>query len=104
MKSPYEILNIKPDADKKEIHDAFYEAVKTNSITKKYTMQELAEAYKSLTVPAKRLIADFLFPLTKKSKRLKLIELEELGDASISTIKEVNKESFDSLYIVIKYE
>lgn len=101
MKSPYEILNVKPSSSKKEIQAAFFQAIKSNNLTKEFTNKEISEALQQLTMPEKRLIADFLFPTSKKGKRPKLINIESLkGDYENFDII-IDQNSYDSINIEI---
>jgi len=62
---------------------------------KKYSMQEIAVASKQLLDPAKRLAADFMYPVKIKSRRPQKIEvaipIEEIN------ITDIDDNAFDSL-------
>lgn len=91
MNNPYHILNISQDADKKDIMKAQMLAMKE----KKYTLQEIAVAAKQLLDPAKRLAADFMFPVKIKAKRLQKIIIDiKVQDIDVNKLDE---NSFDSL-------
>ncbi|MBZ0201441.1 MAG: hypothetical protein K8I03_00330 [Ignavibacteria bacterium] len=104
MKSPYEILKVKQSSTKKEIQAAFFNAIKTNSQTKEFTNKEITEALQQLTVPEKRLIADFLFPISKRGKRPKLIDSESILGENERVDLIVNQNSFDSINIKVEYD
>ena len=70
MKNPYLMLEISQNADSKEIAKSRLKAM----VARKYTNQEIANAAQQLMLPAKRLVADFLFPAKIKAKRPKLLE------------------------------
>lgn len=103
MKNPYVILGIHQNATKEEIHKALSKAQIENSKTKKYDLKELMEAEKQLMEPAKRLVADFLFPAKFKSKRPKLIELDGLELSEEIDVNSLNEDALDSLKYCINY-
>lgn len=91
MSNPYEILKVNQDADKNEIMKAQMLAMKE----RKYSLQEIAIAAKQLLDPAKRLAADFMFPIKIKAKRIQKITVEipvEKIDLS-----DIDENAFDSL-------
>ncbi len=91
MNNPYHILNISQDADKKDIMKAQMLAMKE----KKYTLQEIAIAAKQLLDPAKRLAADFMFPVKIKAKRPQKIIIDiKVQEIDVNKLDE---NSFDSL-------
>ena len=84
MNNPYEILGLKQNATRQEIKKAQIKAMKL----RKYPLQKISLASKQLMNPAKRLVADFMFPTRIKAKRPKLIKFEvpfeEIDISSIS--------------------
>lgn len=91
MNNPYKILNVNQDANKIVIMKAQLFAMKE----KKHSLQEIAVATKQLLNPAKRLAADFMFPVKLKSKRPQKIEI----GIEIPSIEaaDIDENSFDSL-------
>jgi len=71
MKNPYEILGVSQDATGAEIILGLKKAQVENMKTKRYQLSELQAAQRQLQSPAKRLVADFLYPSRPKSKRPK---------------------------------
>ena len=91
MSNPYEILKVNQDAGKSEIMKAKMLAMEE----RKYSLQEIAIAAKQLLDPAKRLAADFMFPIKIKAKRIQKITVEipvEKIDLS-----DMDESAFDSL-------
>jgi hypothetical protein len=91
MISPYLILNIKQDSDKKQILKAQILAMKN----KIYTLQEIAKATKILLDPSKRLAADFMFPAKIKAKRPSKISVDFQFEEI--TLNDINENAFDSI-------
>lgn len=91
MKNPYIILGVSQDAEKAEIMKAQMLAMKK----KEYSLQEIAIAAKQLLDPAKRLAADFMFPVKIKARRIQTIQ----GNLSFQEIntKTLNENAFDSI-------
>ncbi|GAA3984684.1 hypothetical protein [Hymenobacter antarcticus] len=71
MKNPYEILGVSQDATGTEIILGLKKAQVENLKTKRYQLAELQAAQRQLQSPAKRLVADFLYPSRPKAKRPK---------------------------------
>lgn len=91
MKNPYEILNLKQDANKKEILQAKLLTMKE----RRYSLPEIAAAERQLLDPSKRLAADFMFPAKIKAKRPQKIAIEfELPEIDAA---QLDKNFFDSL-------
>lgn len=91
MKNPYIILEVNQDANKGEIMKAQMFAMKK----KVYSLQEIQVATKQLLDPAKRLAADFMFPVKIKAKRIMPIQSNlTYKEINLSTL---NENAFDSL-------
>jgi len=103
MKNPYEILSVNQNATKEEIQKAFVKAQIENIKTKKYDGKELMEARNQLMTPAKRLVADFLFPSKLKSKRPKPIEISGLEANGKVDVNSLNDDALDSLKYSLNY-
>lgn len=95
MKNPYTILKISQNATKQEIAKALIAAQRENIKTKAYSPQELLLAQKQLLDPAKRLVADFIFPTKYKTQRAKLIHLSNNQDAV--NLADLKADALDSL-------
>jgi len=91
MQNPYEVLGISQNATKKEIIKGVMTAMKQRS----YTLQKIQLAQKQLLNPAKRLVADFMFPSKIKAKRPKFLSIN-IKPENIS-INDINENAFDSL-------
>lgn len=91
MKNPYEILEISQNADSKEITQGRLKAM----VARKHTNQEIAIAAQQLMMPAKRLVADFLFPSKIKAKRPKLLK----SNLIIEDIDDIDENALNSLSI-----
>jgi preprotein translocase subunit Sec63 len=91
MNNPYQILGISQDAGKKEIMDAQMIAMKE----KKYPLPEIHSAAKQLLDPARRLAADFMYPVRIKARRPQKITVD-IAIPNID-IDEISDNSFDSL-------
>jgi hypothetical protein len=91
MKNPYVVLGISQEADRNEIMKAQMLAMKK----KEFSLQEIAVASKQLLNPAKRLAADFMFPVKIKARRIQLIQSNLIYREL--RIDELNEDSFDSL-------
>ena len=91
MKNPYEVLGVSQNATKKEIINGGMVAMKQRI----YTLQEIQLAQKQLLNPAKRLVADFMYPSKIKAKRPKLLSID-IKPVNIS-INDINENAFDSL-------
>ena len=91
MISPYEVLNVKQDSNKKEILQAKLLAMKE----KKYSLNEIHSAGRQLLDPAKRLAADFMFLSKIKSRRPKKITVEVIIPVIETT--SIDKDAYDSL-------
>jgi hypothetical protein len=91
MKNPYVVLGISQEADRNEIMKAQMLAMKK----KEFRLQEIAVASKQLLNPAKRLAADFMFPVKIKARRIQLIQSNLIYREL--RIDELNEDSFDSL-------
>lgn len=83
MKNPYKVLGLKQDASNSDIVKSQIKALKS----KKYTMKEITEAQATLRKPARRLAADFTFPILDEEKVIPL--------ASSVKSEEVNLEALD---------
>lgn len=91
MKNPYQILKVGQDADKRDIMKAQMLAMKERA----YSLQEIQIAVKQLLDPAKRLAADFMFPVKIKAKRPQKISTDiEIKKIDLS---EIDENAFDSL-------
>lgn len=97
MKNPYEILGLSQNATKEEIQSAFIKAQIENLKTRKYEAKELMEARCQLMTPAKRLVADFLFPSKLKSKRPKFMDISGLEIKEMDNYSTLSDDEFDSL-------
>jgi hypothetical protein len=91
MKNPYTILDVSQDADKAEIMKAQMFAMKK----KEYPLQVIAVAAKQLLDPAKRLAADFMFPIQIRVKRIKPIQSSLLYKEI--NVQALDEDAFDSL-------
>jgi hypothetical protein len=89
--NPYTVLDISPDADRKEIMDAQKNAM----IEKKYSLTEIHSAMRQLLDPAKRLAVDFMYPAKIKAKKPPKITI----DIAVAGLKvdDISDDSFDSL-------
>jgi hypothetical protein len=91
MNNPYEVLKVSQNTAKSDIIRAKMSAMKE----RQYTLQEIQIAEKQLLDPAKRLAADFLFPVKIKSKRPQFIKIDMLiEDINMDMI---NINAFDSI-------
>jgi len=97
MINPYEVLKVSQNATKEEIQNAFVKAQLENIKSKKYDGKELMEARNQLMNPAKRLVADFLFPAKFKTKRPKLMDLSRLEVDEQIDCTNLNNDALDSL-------
>ena len=97
MKNPYEVLDVNQDATKDEIQAAFLKAQRANIKTKKYDGRDLMEARNQLMNPAKRLVADFLFPAKFKGKRPKIIDIEGIDVDENMNYQTLHPDALDSL-------
>ena len=70
-KNPYDILNVSTAASKAEITKAVAVAMKE----KKYPLDVIAQAQKSLLNPEERVIADYLRPIIPTVKRFQMSDL-----------------------------
>ncbi|MCH8903987.1 MAG: hypothetical protein IIA45_08755 [Bacteroidetes bacterium] len=104
MKNPYHILKVSQNATNIEIAQAFVMLQKENIKTKEYTAQEIMTAQKQLLNPAKRLVADYLYPSKFKSKRPKRIIIKDLKADRRIDINSINENAFDSLKYEFNYE
>lgn len=91
MKNPYIILEVNQDATKGEIMKAQMIAMKK----KVYSLQEIQVATRQLLDPAKRLAADFMFPVKIKAKRIMPIQ-SNLAYKEIN-LNALNENAFNSL-------
>jgi hypothetical protein len=91
MSNPYEILKVSQDADKGEIMKGQMLAMKE----RKYSLQEIQIAVRQLLDPAKRLAADYMFPIKIKSKRIQKIAVE-IPVEKID-LNDIDENTFDSL-------
>lgn len=91
MENPYEILQIKQDADKASIMKAQFQAMRE----KKYSLQDIHIAVRRLLDPTKRLATDYMFPVKIKSKRIQVIAIDT--DAKEIDLSTIDKNAFDSL-------
>lgn len=76
MKNPYEILGVDQNASMKDIIPAMAKAM----TTRKHKPAEVADAKVQLSTPAKRLAADFTFPITEKVGTLSPIPIPDVDD------------------------
>ncbi len=77
--SPYQVLNISPSASNTEIT----KAMKMALVQKKYPINVISQAHKSLLNPQERIIADYLreiLPLVQRFQKTDLSELENLPE------------------------
>lgn len=91
MSNPYEILKVSQDADKCEIIKGQMLAMKE----RKHSLQEILIAVRQLLDPAKRLAADYMFPIKIKSKRIQKITVE-IPVEKID-LNDIDENTFDSL-------
>ena len=91
MSNPYEILKVSQDADKGEIMKGQMLAMKE----RKFSLQEIKIAARQLLDPAKRLAADYMFPIKIKSKRIQKIAVE-IPVEKID-LNDIDENTFDSL-------
>ena len=91
MRNPYKILNVSQDADRKEIMKAQMIAMKE----RKYSLQEIQIAVKQLLDSAKRLAADFMFPVKIKAKRPQKISINIQVEKI--ELNDIDENAFDSL-------
>ena len=91
MINPYAVLGIKQNATKKDIIKAKMLAMRARV----YKMEEISLAEKTLLKPAKRLAADFMFPMKVRAKRLHQLEFNIQRE--YVKLKQLDKEAFNSL-------
>ena len=91
MNNPYQILNVDQNASNQQIMKAQMLSMKEN----KYSLQEIQIAARQLLNPAKRLAADFMFPVKIKAKRPQKLSV----DISIQEVDltQIDENEFDSL-------
>lgn len=82
MANPYEVLEVDQNAPMKEVVTAMTKAIQR----RKYTTQEITAARAQLSTPAKRLAADFTFPI---------IDAEPVSTLQVPDIKDIDIDSFD---------
>lgn len=82
MANPYEVLEVDQNAPMQAIVPAMTKAMQR----RKYSMQEITAARAQLSTPAKRLAADFTFPI---------IDAEPVSPLPIPDVEELDVESFD---------
>lgn len=90
MKNPYEILGVDQNASMKDIVPAMAKAM----ASRKHTPAEVAAARVQLSTPAKRLAADFTFPIPEEVDPVLPIPIPDVDDVDISSF-DPNK--YDSL-------
>lgn len=78
--NPYDILKVSPSASKAEITKAVAVAMKE----KKYPVDVIAKAQKSLMKAEERIIADYLRPVLPTIKRFKYSDLSALNQSEPS--------------------
>lgn len=83
MKNPYEILGVDQNAPMKDIVKAMALAI----TRRQYSQQDIAAARVQLSTPAKRLAADFTFPIIPKDA-VEKISLPEIEDMDVNTFDE----------------
>ena len=91
MKNPYIILGVNQDANRGEIMNAQMSAMRK----KAYSLQEIQVATRQLLDPAKRLAADFMFPVKIKAKRIMPIQCDLTYKAI--NLDVLNENAFDSI-------
>lgn len=77
--NPYDILEVSPTASEAEITKAFALGMKR----RKYPVEAIAKARKSLMNPEERVIADYLRPILPMVQRFKHIHIVEENDPEI---------------------
>lgn len=77
--NPYDILEVSPTASEAEITKAFALAMKR----RKYPVEAIAKARKSLMNPEERVIADYLRPILPLVQRFKHIHIVEENSPEI---------------------
>ena len=82
MANPYEVLEVDQNAPMQAIVPAMTKAMQR----RKYTMQEITAARAQLSTPAKRLEADFTFPI---------IDAEPVSTLQVPDIKDMDINSLD---------
>lgn len=89
--NPYDVLDISPACDPKEIPQAFAKAMKQ----RKYPVDAIAKARKRLMNPKERLVADYLRPLLpvgefqrlpEESTEVEELEVEIVDNEQLSEI------------------
>jgi len=78
--NPYDVLDVSPAASNAEITKAFTVAMKQ----KKYPLDVIAKARKTLMNPQERLIADYLRPILPTVKRFKREDFTDLEKPELS--------------------
>jgi hypothetical protein len=91
MNNPYKVLNIPQDATKEEIIKGKILAMKE----KRFSLQEIQMAEKQLLTPARRLVADFMFPSKIKAKRPRLIVINV--EPENFDLSKIDTDKFNSL-------
>ncbi|QJX47829.1 molecular chaperone DnaJ [Hymenobacter taeanensis] len=94
MKNPYEVLGLTQEASNEEINLGFKEAVKQNIKSRLHTQAELMTARQQLLSPARRLAADFLYPVRPKAKRPRKLTWPTLAEVNLDLF---NSDAHDSL-------
>jgi hypothetical protein len=84
--NPYDVLDISPACDPKEIPHAFAKAMKQ----RKYPVDAIAKARKQLMNPKERIVADYLRPL------LSVGEFQRLPEESTMDIEQFEVEIVDN--------
>lgn len=91
MKNPYTILDVPQDADNSKIMKAMVTAIKR----KEFSTHDIGEAKNQLCNPAKRLAADFTFPIFKDLDGLQPIVQTVVSNGTDVNSLDINK--YDSL-------
>lgn len=94
MKNPYEILGLSQEATEADITQGFNRALMHNMKSKQYTPAELMAARKQLLTPARRLVADLVYPARPKAKRPRKMNWPALQEVNLDLL---SNDAYDSL-------
>ena len=83
MANPYEVLEVDQNAPQKDIVLAMAKAIRS----RKFSPAEIQDAKAQLSTPARRLAADFTFPV---------IDAEPVHGLPIPEVEEMDLDSFDT--------
>ncbi|MGK7957803.1 MAG: molecular chaperone DnaJ [Crocosphaera sp.] len=95
--NPYDILDVSPGASNAEITKAFAMAMKR----RKYPVDAIAKARKTLMNPQERIMADFLRPIIPTIQRFKKHDMmgEETSELKLELLKKFDPQENKSLKI-----